>query len=67
MMTVFTGLCNISRFCFFDLPSSPGTSGEWKPAGGTAAVPAAGDGTSQPVCAGTHACLLQCYYTHTAE
>lgn len=44
-----------------------GTSGKWKSAGGAAAVPAAGDGTSQPVCSGTYACLLQCYHTHTAE
>lgn len=45
----------------------PGTSGERESAGGAAAVPAAGDGTSQSVCPGTHACLLQCYHTNTAE
>lgn len=47
--------------------SYPGARGEWKSAGGAAAVPAAGDGTSQPVCPGAHACLLQCYHAHTAE
>lgn len=44
-----------------------GASGKWKSAGGAAAVPAAGDGASQPVCPGAHACLLQCYHPHTAE